>query len=147
MKTSARFLLLVLLGSLSLAACSESNLSREAHPSTLNGTAWRVVSINGRAPVAGSEPTAAFAAAEVRGSAGCNSYGGSYQYDQSTGAITFGEMAMTAAACLEQARMDVEAMFAKALAQVTSASMDPQGRLVLAGPGGEIVLAVDGVQS
>jgi heat shock protein HslJ len=147
MKTSARFLLLVLLGSLSLTACAASDLNREARPGTLNGTVWRVVAINGRPPVAGSEPTMAFAAAQVAGSAGCNSYNGNYRYDPSTGAIAFDQAAMTAMACLEQARMDVEGMFTTAMAQATSASVDRQGRLVLTGPGGEIVLAVDAVPS
>ena len=147
MKTSARFLLLVLLGSLSLTACGESSLTREAHPTTLNGTVWRVVAINGRSPVAGSEPTIAFAPARVTGSAGCNTYNGTYHYDPSTGAIGFDQAAMTAMACIEQARMQVEANFTRAMIQATSASIDAQGRLVLTGPGGEIVLAVDGVPS
>lgn len=111
MKTRARFLLLIVLIGSSLAACSASDPKREAHPGTLNGTIWRVVTINGRVPVAGSEPTMAFAAAQVTGSAGCNSYNGGYRYDPSTGAIAIEQAAMTAMACLEQPRMEVEAAF------------------------------------
>jgi heat shock protein HslJ len=147
MKTPARLLVLMWFASLSFVACTESSLSRDAHPPTLNGTVWRVVTINGRAPVARSEPTMAFAEAQVAGSAGCNSYSGNYRYDPATGSIAFDQAAMTAMACLEQARMDVEATFATAMTAATSASIDPQGRLVLAGPGGEIVLAVDAVGS
>ena len=137
----------VLFAGLSLAACTESDLTREARPTTLAGTAWRVVTINGRAPVPGSEPTAIFAAADVKGSAGCNSYGGQYQYDGSSGAIAFRDLGMTAMACAEPARNDVEALFTQAINQAASASIDPEGRLVLSGPGGEIVLAVDAVGS
>lgn len=147
MTTTLRILLLLLLTSISLGACSESDLIREAHPTTLSGTVWRVVAINGRPPVVGSEPTAAFAAAEVKGSAGCNSYGGAYSYDPATGAITFRNLAMTAMACVEPARNEVEGLFTRAFNQATSASIDPQGRLVLSGPGGEIVLTVDAVPS
>jgi heat shock protein HslJ len=145
MKTT--LLALVLFAVASFGACSEADLIREAHPTTLAGTIWRVVSINGRPPVAGSEPTAVFAAAEVKGSAGCNSYGGQYQYDASSGAIAFSDLGMTAMACAEPARNDVEALFTQAINQAASASIDPEGRLVLSGPGGEIVLAVGAVGS
>jgi heat shock protein HslJ len=131
----------------SLAACTESDLTREARPTTLAGTAWRVVAINGRPAVRGSEPTAVFGASDVKGSAGCNSYGGQYQYDASSGAIAFRDLGITAMACVEPARNDVEALFTQAINQAASASIDPEGRLVLSGPGGEIVLAVDAVGS
>ncbi len=146
MKTPASLFLVVIL-TLLLSACGESDLTREARPATLGGSAWRVVSVNGRPPIAGSEPTAVFAATEVKGSAGCNSYGGEYAYDPSTGAIAFRDLAMTAMACAEAARNDFEGNFTIAINKATSASIDPEGRLVLSGPGGEIVLAVDGVPS
>lgn len=147
MRTPARFVMIVVLASLSLGACSESDLSRDAHPTTLTGTVWRAVSVAGQAPVAGGEPTIAFTDAQVKGSAGCNSYFGSYRYDPTTGAIQFQQLAMTAMACLDAARGGIEARFTQAINQVTSASIDPEGRLVLIGPGGEIVFAVDGVGS
>jgi heat shock protein HslJ len=128
-----------------LAACSGADLVREAHPTALTGTAWRVVWINGQAPVAGSEPTAVFSATDVKGSAGCNGYGGHYDYDPATGRLAFDDLAMTAMLCVEQDRNRVETAFTKALGQAASASIDPTGRLVLSGPGGEIVLAVDAV--
>lgn len=143
MTRSTRFLLLALLASLALSACTP--VVRIARPTSLTGTAWRVVTINGRPPVVGSEPTAVFAATEVNGSAGCNSYGGSYAYDPSEGGITFGIVAMTEMAC-DEARNEVEAAFTQAIGGATSASIDTDGRLVLTGPGGEIVLAVDAVQ-
>ena len=147
MKTTARLFVLLLLAGLALSACGESSLTREAHPTTLAGTAWRVVSINGRPPVARSEPTAAFGPANVTGSSGCNSYGGAYTYDPSTGSIAFKDLMMTLMLCIEPARNDIETLFNQAINQATSASIDPQGRLVLSGPGGEIVLAVDAIPS
>jgi heat shock protein HslJ len=147
MKTTVRLFVLLLLAGLSLAACSEPNLTREAHPPTLNGTIWRVVTVNGRPPVVRSEPTAAFGDAMVTGSSGCNSYGGAYTYDPSTGAIKFQDLAMTLMLCMEPGRNEVETLFNQAINAATSASMDAQGRLVLSGPGGQIVFAVDAVPS
>jgi heat shock protein HslJ len=109
------------------------------------GSAWRVVAVNGRPPIAGSEPTAVFAATDVKGSSGCNSYGGQYTYDPSSGSISFRDLAMTAMACIEPGRNDFEGIFTQAINQATSASIDPDGRLVLRGPGGEIVLTVDAI--
>ncbi len=144
MKTPARLAMLLLAGLL-LLACSPSDLTRVAHPTTLTGTIWRAVSVFGKPLVVGDEPTMSFSADQVKGSGGCNSYSGQYRYDPSTGAITFDLLAMTTRACVEQAWAAVEAAFGTALTQVTSASIDQHGRLVLSGPGGEIVLVVDAV--
>jgi heat shock protein HslJ len=139
---TTRLLPLIVLASLALGACTP--VVRESRPTTLAGTAWRVVSVNGRPPVLGSEPTATFTATEVEGSAGCNTYGGIYAYDASSGLLAFGNLAMTKMAC-DAARNEVETRFTQAIAEVTSASIDPDGRLVLNGPAGEIVLTVDAV--
>ena len=109
----------------------------------LTGTTWRVVTVNGRVPVAGGKPTAIFTATQVTGSAGCNHYGGTYAFDASTGAIVFREMGMTAMACAEPARNDFEMLFSQAMGQVNTAAIDPAGRLVLSGPTGQVVLVLD----
>jgi hypothetical protein len=54
---------------------------------------------------------------------------------------------MTLMACAEPGRDDFEGIFTQAMNQARSASIDPEGRLVLSGPGGEIVFAVDAVGS
>ncbi len=145
MQSIARLLVFILVASTSLVACSLFDLTREAHPTTLVGTAWRVVSVNGRLPVAGSEPTAVFAPIRVAGSSGCNSYSGEYTYEPPTGAIAFRDLASTLMLCTEGGRNEIEGLFTTALTQATLASIDPAGRLVLTGPGGEIILAVDAV--
>jgi heat shock protein HslJ len=137
-------IVLIAVAGLVLAACDGSDVIREGHPSTLTGTAWRAVTISGRQPVAGSEPTVVFGPTNANGSSGCNSYGGVYTYDPSNGAIAFKDIAMTAMLCVAPARNFVESLFTQAFNAATSASIDPQGRLVLSGPGGEIVLAVAG---
>jgi heat shock protein HslJ len=145
MKTPA--ILFVVVFAVLLSACGEGDLTREAHPTTLTGSAWRAVSVNGRPAVAGSEPTAVFTATDVKGSAGCNSYSGQYAYDPTTGAIAFRNLAMTAMGCVEPGRNDFDGIFSVAISKATSASIDPEGRLVLSGPGGEVVLTVRAVPS
>ena len=101
------------------------------------GTAWRVVSVAGLAPVAGREPTITFAADRVTGTTGCNQYFGGYTLGD--GAITFSAIGMTRMAC-DDAVGQTEAAFTAALTAATTASIDAEGRLHLAGPAGEIVL-------
>jgi heat shock protein HslJ len=120
-------------------------VTREAHPTTLANTAWRAVSINGQPVVAGSEPTAKFMVTDSNGSGGCNDWFSPYKYDPSTGRLTFEQLAMTARGCLDPTAASVETAFANVLSTVSTASIDPDGRLVLAGSGGQIVFAVDGV--
>lgn len=127
-----------------LVACMP--LTREARPTTLANTAWRAVSINGQTPVAGSEPTARFMITDANGSGGCNDWFSPYTYDPSTGRLAFEQLAMTARGCLDPAAQASETAFAAVLGTVTSASIDPEGRLVLSGQGGEIVMAVDAVE-
>jgi heat shock protein HslJ len=112
-------------------------------PATLVGTTWRVVSVAGRAPIAGAVPTAVFAADRVTGSGGCNSYFGRYRYDPVSGQIEFGEMGATAMACLDGPRNDFETAYFQALGKVTRVAVDAFGRMQLSGPGGEIVLERD----
>jgi heat shock protein HslJ len=116
-------------------------------PATLVGTSWRVVSVAGRAPIAGAIPTAVFSADRVTGSGGCNSYFGRYRYDPSSGQIEFGEMGATAMACLEGPRNDFETAYFQAIGKVTLVATDAFGRVKLSGPGGEVVLERDPQQA
>jgi heat shock protein HslJ len=145
MPTLLRVAPLVLLAA--LAACSgppgPSNVVREGHPATLAGTAWPVVSVGGRVPVAAAVPSATFAADRVTGSGGCNSYGGGYQYDPASGRIQMHNLVMTSMACLEAPRNDFETAFFRALGTANLAAVDARGRLMLSGPGGMIALEPD----
>jgi heat shock protein HslJ len=137
----------LLLGSLlvasALGACGEDGPAGPApdgRPVSLAGTQWRVVSIAGQVPIAGSEPTIAFGADTVKGSGGCNSFGGSYRYD-STGVLAFGDLGMTAMACQERRRNEIETVFLRTLGSANLVSVDTRGLLVLSGPAGQIQLA------
>ena len=98
------------------------------------------MSVAGQVPAVGSEPTIEFTNAMAQGSGGCNSYSGAYRYD-TNGGLTFGDLALTAMACLEGPRNAFETLFMTALDKVDLASTDPRGLLVLSGTGGQIFLA------
>ena len=136
---------LVMILVVAVAACSSSSSegTRDAHPATLAGTAWRVVSVGGRAPIALTQPTAVFAADRVTGSGGCNTFGGRYRYDPATGQIKMHDLGMTLIACVQAPRNDFEAVFFQTLGQANLVSVDAQGRVGLSGPGGVIVLQID----
>jgi heat shock protein HslJ len=104
---------------------------------TLAGTTWRAVSVAGRPPVVDRQPTISFDADQVRGSGGCNQLGGSYSYVD--GVLAFGNLTMTLMGCPEPIG-SIEAGFVATLTGLKSASMDDNGRLVLDGPGGQVLL-------
>jgi heat shock protein HslJ len=110
-------------------------------PDAFLNVGWSVVSIRGQAPVPDSEPSIAFSATHVKGSGGCNQFGGNYRYDPSTGAIAFDQLAMTAMGCLDQRVGSVETAFMQALTQADHLDLDADARLHLTGAGGEIVFA------
>jgi heat shock protein HslJ len=117
--------------------------SGDALPSTLAATGWRVVRVNGRAPIPGREPTLAFEVERVGGSGGCNHIGARYRYDPRNGALEITDAGGTAMACVEAGVTEFEGLFMTALAGSTKAALDGSGRLVLFGPGSEILLAPD----
>ena len=142
-------LVAVLALAVALAACADdapSSTPGGVHPATLAGTSWTVVAINGIATPRGAQPTMEFSDGQVRGSAPCNHYGGNYRYDPPTGELRLDGLGMTAMACAEAARNRVEAAFTQALGQpVLVAMLQPEGRLVLAGPVGSRLDLVSGL--
>ncbi len=91
----------------------------------LEGTTWVLVSYGDpsdpQAVLEGTEITVVFDSAEgrVSGSAGCNSYFGSYEVDEGT--ITFGLLGATLMACLEpEGVMEQEAAYFAALDSVVT---------------------------
>jgi heat shock protein HslJ len=81
---------------LSLTACGGAN-SASADP--LDGTSWELMAYRKTRPIPGTTITATFEDGQVSGSAGCNSYSGSYQVNGDK--ITVGPTAITEMACLE----------------------------------------------
>ena len=76
----------------------------------LDGTSWKLVSYHGADVIAEQGLTAQFENETVSGSAGCNSYGGTYQVDGET--IQIKDIISTLMACTEpQGVMEQEAGF------------------------------------
>ena len=101
----------------------------------LDGTSWALVSYGETRPIPGTTITAKFADGQLRGSAGCNSYFGSYQV--SGDKIRVGDMAMTEMACLEPAGvMEQELVFAQLMRDAQSFRL-VDGQLQIFRPDGE----------
>ena len=92
---------------LPLTACGGGN---SASGDPLDGTSWELMAYRKTRPIPGTTITAIFEDGQVSGSAGCNSYSGSYQV--SGDAITVGPTAITEMACLEpEGAMEQEMTF------------------------------------
>src|SRR6266498_534732 len=108
MKKFAQFtLILVFILAASLSACSQAVAGFE-------GQEWKLTSVNGKAPLAGSKVTLKFENGKISGSSGCNSYGGEYSIQG--GKLTVTNVVSTEMACMDPAGvMDQEAAFFKAI--------------------------------
>ncbi len=72
MQTRKLWVVLTVLASVILAGCRSSTSIQ------LDGTSWVLSSLNGQAPVAGTQITISFVKDAVNGSDGCNSYSSTY---------------------------------------------------------------------
>ena len=134
-------LALVVIAPVAVVGCDESEAPPGSalpgsHPTTLAGTSWIVTQVGLLRPPRGTQPTMAFDATKVQGSAGCNQFGGRYRYEPSTGELRFDELGMTAMACAEPARNEVETAFVRSLGGPLVATIQADGHLVLVGAAG-----------
>lgn len=83
----------VALGVMLLVACGSRAID-------LNGTAWLLNSLNGDAPIAGSEITLSFEEGRLTGRSGCNLYSGDYAIE-GEGDFLSGPFEVTEMACLD----------------------------------------------
>lgn len=89
---------LTFLLTLVLVGCAP--LADTTKPPELDGTDWKLTSMNGSVPVAGSSITLKFEQGSATGSAGCNQYQSTYT--TSGAKLEFGMTSSTKRACLEQ---------------------------------------------
>jgi heat shock protein HslJ len=112
---------------------------RPADSAALQDTRWVLVSLGGEPPLAGTAPSAEFTEDQISGSAGCNTYFGTYAVSGSE--ITIADVANTEMWCMEpEGVMDQEAAFLKALDTVATYRVDAD-RLELLDEAGSPVLA------
>jgi len=117
----------------------------ETDPATtmaLEGTPWKLDGyLNGQGEwvsvLAGSEVTAQFDAGQVGGSAGCNSYFGSYEI--SGDSLTMGLIGSTEMYCVEEGLMDQEGAYLAALGNAASYRIS-DGKLHIADAEGSTLL-------
>lgn len=96
---------------LSLAACGGTDPTAG---DPLDGTSWELMAYRKTRPIPGTTIGATFEDGQVRGSAGCNTYFGSYQVRGNT--IRVSDIAITEMACLEPAgAMQQELMYVEFL--------------------------------
>lgn len=124
MRSVARYGGLVLLGAgLVLAACMgppRAGPGGEAEP--LGGTAWQLAELDELQAVIGTGdavPTLMFAADEPRasGNGGCNQFNG--PYTQNGASLSFGPLASTRRACVDEAANRQETAYLRALESTT----------------------------
>ena len=96
MRKSGLFFWLACVALLTTAGCQSVEGTRSP---TLDGSSWELFAYRKTKPIVGTTITANFSDGEIRGTAGCNSYSGSYTTDGAK--IEFGELGWTAMACLD----------------------------------------------
>jgi heat shock protein HslJ len=104
----------------------------------VDNTTWRAVSVAGRVPPAGAEPTLRFDFATVEGNAGCNGYVGQRQATITDGRLDLGEILATAGGCVDAAGKatpgaELEPVFLGALGAADRIELRGE-QLVLSGP-------------
>ena len=109
-----------------LGACSTMAAS---NGDPLEDTNWELFAYRKSKPIAGSVITASFEEGRISGSAGCNTYFGSYEIDGNN--IKISELAMTEMACLEpEGIMDQELTYLQYLADAKSYQIEDDKLLI-----------------
>ena len=132
----SRILLLVAIPSIvSLAACGGSGANR------LRDTAWELTTLTGSDLLPGTAITIEFTVDEVSGSAGCNTYGGSYKV--SGDRLDLPDLYATEMGCLEPAGiLEQEATYLTALRSAAGYQIDGSRLEILDGAGKEILVYI-----
>lgn len=142
-----RFFVLFLLFGIALSACGGVETPAVDNPQEilvdegtsaaglLEGTSWKLLHYRKTQVRDGLIITARFEGTQVSGSAGCNSYSGTYQIDGDK--ITIGPLASTMMACLDPADvMEMEQMFLEWMSNAQTLDLT-EDQLMIFRPDGE----------
>lgn len=122
---------------LTSSGCSLADLASD---DPLDGTSWVLTAYGKSKPIDGTRITAEFEGGEIRGSAGCNSYFGSYKIKGN--AIEMSEIGSTLMACMEpEGIMDQEQLFTSFLSDAQEYRLD-DGQLQIFRSDGEALTFV-----
>ena len=128
----------VLVALVAISGCAIT--SREA-TTDLPGTAWELVELDGDEVVGDVAPTLTFGdGGGVSGTTGCNTFNGEVAIDGSE--LTFGPLATTRMACVDEALSAQEQAYLVGLEAVSGYTIDDEGRLVLEGGGTTLTFEV-----
>ena len=114
--------LIITVSIISLLLAASCSLLPGAGSNQLSGTSWKLISYANNKPLAGKDMTAEFDAKEIRGSASCNSYFGTYRLkgDQ----ISISGLGWTEMACMDpEGIMEQEQTIMKLLSESSSYSI------------------------
>jgi putative lipoprotein len=139
MRSPLPILVLVLV----VTACS-TGASGDPGGIRLEGIEWRALTIAGLPPSAKHVPTLTIAGATITGSGGCNRFSGGARIEG--GRLIVDGLAMTAMACLDDMANVREMQFVRILSSRPLIGTR-DGRLVLTGDGGELVLETPGIHA
>lgn len=136
--------LLMLLGALILASIPAAASSAHDGADNLVGSQWQLVAygaLGAETPVVeGSTVTLIFGSdGSAGGSGGCNVYGGGYSIDN--GALRFEQLVSTLMACVDQAVMDQEAAYFRALESATGYELVDDQLIIFYGDSQRLVFA------
>ncbi|WP_338466802.1 YbaY family lipoprotein [Novosphingobium sp. ZN18A2] len=132
------------LGTIALVRVRSSGGSDPARPASTqaipSGAVHTVEDIDGTGLIDNSHVTILFGTdGRVSGSTGCNTFSASYTANGN--ALSIGPVATTRRACLP-ALDKQQARFLEAMQSLSQWSLDPQGRLVLRGANGHVIVAI-----
>jgi heat shock protein HslJ len=114
-----KYSLLIIISLLFAVSCS---ILPGTGTNQLSGTTWKLISYANNKPLTGKDMTAVFDAEEIRGSASCNSYFGTYRI--SGDQISIGELGWTEMACMDpEGIMEQEQTIMKLLSESSSFSI------------------------
>ena len=125
-----------------LAACATAQPTQPPREgAALTGTEWALTSLNGDTLVEGTQITLSFSDGTLEGSAGCNTYGGSYAATE--GSLSLSDLYWTEMACLEpEGILDQELAYLNTLNTVASYRADAY-RLELYDEAGTLTLVFE----
>jgi heat shock protein HslJ len=122
--------------SLVLAGCASSGSQSGG---ALTGKVWALTELMGKPPVTGTGISAQFTAdGKVSGSAGCNRYNGTYTVSGSN--ITFSSPMATTMMMCEQAAMDQESAYLKALGEAKTFAVKGDQLTLSGGDGAKLAV-------